>query len=348
MTWMPIPAAVSLPATSARYLPAVRSTPLALQRDETLAAGLRRVTLDQFDRALAGLTDPEADRDEAVHETRKAIKRLRAVLRMVRDEVGERVYRAENMVLRDTARRLSGVRDGAVMVEAVQKLRAHYGDYLARGAFAELEAALGERHQRRRRQVLEDAETLPSVVRTLRAARARYAAWPADASEAVGGRRVIRPGFEALGPGVGRTYRRGRKGLELARSQPSAVHFHEWRKEVKYLRHQMEVLEPLWPEVVGGLARSLDDLGEVLGEEHDLAVLLQLVAAVPTLCPHPVERSLLAAVAQHRRGELQLAGLVMGARIYAESPPRFLSRLEAYWEAWSTPAPLGMEANRGP
>lgn len=110
---------------------------------------------------------------------------------------------------------------------------------------------------------------------------------------------------------------------------------------MKYLRHQTELLEPLWPEVMQGQARSLDRLGDLLGLDHDLAILLRLVADLPDLCPDPVERSLLAALVQQRRRELQAAAFVVGAKAYAEPVDRHLDRIESYWEAWSQPSLTG-------
>ena len=273
------------------------------------------------------------------------MKRLRAMLRLVRPEIGTRAYRAENAMLRDTARLIAPVRDGAVMVDTVRNLRDDYGSRLAPTVFQELEMALIDRHLQRRARVLEDEAILHRVVANLRAARARYASWPVDGRFPSPGddrHPVIPHRFSSVGEGLEATYARGRREMHVALGDPTSEHFHAWRKRVKYLRHQMEILAPLWPDVVGGMAKSFDRLGEILGEEHDLAVLLHLVAGIPSLCPDPLDRSLLAALAQHRRAELRVAARALGTRLFAERPDQFADRMEAYWEAWDTPHPLGM------
>lgn len=123
--------------------------------------------------------------------------------------------------------------------------------------------------------------------------------------------------------------------MKLAYARPVPEHFHAWRKRVKYLRHQMEILSPVWPEVIGGLAGSLENLSDVLGDEHDQAAMIGLVASLPELVDDPDERNLLIALAQQRRRELQAAARVMGARVFAEEPDQFGGRLKAYWSAWS-------------
>src|SRR5665811_762772 len=97
-----------------RYLPAIPES-FTLGVDEPLSAGLRRLSLDEFDRAIGGLTQG-SDLDQAVHEARKSMKRLRALLRLIRDTLGENVYRFENDLLRDAGRLIGPVRDSAVLV----------------------------------------------------------------------------------------------------------------------------------------------------------------------------------------------------------------------------------------
>lgn len=319
-------------------LPAVPVADFNLSPGEPLAGGLRRLSLDQFDLALTGLRGQSVSRDLAVHEMRKAAKRIRALLRMVRPGIGERVFKAENAALRDAARLVSGVRDGAVLVDAVSQMRSRYGHLLAPGVFVDLEDRLRRRHQRMLARVLEDDDVIEQVVVELHRARSRYAAWPIDSEDPSfqisGNRRAISNTFSSIRPGIAATYRDGQKEMKSSLKAPTTEHLHAWRKQVKYLRHQVEVVSPVWPEVVGGLATSLSHLGDVLGDDHDQAELLRMVASLPDLIPDPDERNLLAALSQQRRRELQAAALVMGKRIYAEAPDRFAMRLEAYWSAW--------------
>ena len=320
-------------------LPAIPVAEFNLNPGEPLAGGLRRLSLHQCDLALTGLRGQTVGRDLAIHEMRKASKRLRALLRMVRPVIGERVFKAENAALRDAARLVAGVRDGAVLVDAVGQMRGRYGHLLAPGVFLDLEDRLRRRHQRMMSRVLEDDDVLEHVVAELHRARSRYAAWPTDVEDPRfqvphSNRRAISNTFSSIGPGIAATYRAGQKDLKSSMVAPTTEHLHSWRRNVKYLRHQVEIVSPVWPEVVGGLATSLSDLGDVLGDDHDQAELVRMVSSLPDLMPDPDERNLLVALSHQRRRELQAAALVMGKRIYAEAPDRFALRLEAYWSAW--------------
>jgi CHAD domain-containing protein len=317
-------------------LPAIPAPEFALTPGESLAVGLRRLSIDQFEHALEGFRDPAVSADVAVHEMRKATKRVRALLRMVRPAIGEKVFRYENSALRNASAMVAGVRDGAVMVKAVEQLRGRYQRLLAPGIFQITEERLNRRHQRVALRVLEDDEVMDQLQKVLYKARSRYVAWPVDPADPRSGKHVVPHRFSAIGPGIGATYARGRGEMKLAFENPLAENFHSWRKRVKYLRHQMEIVSPLWWEVVGGLATSLDTLGDVLGEEHDLSELTRLATSVPDLVPDPDERSLLVSLALQRRQELHGAARVIGRRIYAESPQQFTRRLGAYWRAWTT------------
>ena len=58
----------------------------------------------------------ESSPEEAVHSARKDMKKLRALLRLVRGELGASVYRRENARFREAAATLAGLRDADVML----------------------------------------------------------------------------------------------------------------------------------------------------------------------------------------------------------------------------------------
>ncbi|MPZ52675.1 MAG: CHAD domain-containing protein [Acidimicrobiia bacterium] len=303
---------------------------LALVPDRPLGWSLQRAAIIQFDKAINAITDSEMAVPQGVHEARKATKRIRATLRLVRCEIGKELYRYENRAVRDAARLLSPLRTSHVAVESLDGLRDRFGSRLSDSAFDDLDVRL-----RHREQAIETDAVATGVVsdfvRAMRFGRARFASWSVspDAESPYGGH--IRDDFDALAPGLVRTYKRGRRGMERARKTPSVANLHEWRKRVKYLRHQTEVLAPLWPEVVGGLSVAVDHLGDLLGHDHDLADLVRLVTVRPELCPDALDRSLLSALAQQERTEVLAGAYVAGERIYAESPNAFAARLGSYW-----------------
>jgi len=308
-------------------------TNFRLYPGEHLGAGLQRLSLTEMEVAASGFYDGEEAFGEAVHTARKSTKKIRALLRLVRSEIGERVYRFENETMRDTARLLTPVRSAAVMVIALDGLQVLYGSLLAADTFQETREWLTVNRARVEARAMEDPELVPRVVTNLERAHSRYASWPTDphARDVYG--TGIRDSYTSIGPGLKATYRRGRDEMVMAYRSPSPSTFHRWRKRVKYLKHQMEIVTPLWPEVILGMVITLDRMAELLGEDHDLAELLATLTSRPELCPNPVERSLLRALAEQRRSDVELASRILGRRIYAESPASLKGRFGAYWES---------------
>src|SRR5262245_16843053 len=95
--------------------------PFRFKLSEPFEDGWPRIGREQIERALAQL-EGSGDRAVAVHETRKSLKRLRALLQLIRPALGEEAYRAENAHLREIARLLSGARDRHVLFETIAKL----------------------------------------------------------------------------------------------------------------------------------------------------------------------------------------------------------------------------------
>jgi CHAD domain len=311
-----------------------------LHPGEPLGRGLQRLSLTELETAITAFYDGEAAFGGAVHTTRKSTKRIRALLRLVRFEIGAKVYRFENEAMRDTARLLSGVRSAAVMVESLDLVETLYHPLLADGTFVEARERLTVNRDRLEQRAMEDVELLPRVVAALERAHARYSTWPTDpiAREVYGN--GIRDRYQTIAPGMAAIYRRGRREMVIAYHSPAPTTFHAWRKRVKYLMHQMEIVTPLWPEVILGMVITLDRMAQLLGEDHDLADLLNTLASRPELCPNPLERSMIRALAEQRRSDVETAARILGRRIYAEKPDSLSSRFGAYWDS--------MEDARGP
>jgi CHAD domain-containing protein len=295
--------------------------------------GVKRVTMEQLELAAAGFFGGDLTLGGAVHESRKSVKKVRALLRLVRGELPENIYEFEDNSLRNTARLLSEIRSAQGVLNAAVSIQGLYGGLLAVGTFADLVERLSRRRDLTELRAVEDPNLVGRVVRSLERAYHRYGSWPTDpeAREVYGV--GIRDSFDAVGPGLKTTYDSGRHTMVQAYQRGEHGDFHEWRKRVKDMRHQMEFLAPLWPEVVVGTAMTLDRLGHILGEDNDLAELVSLLRDRPDLCPDPPERSLFRALANQRRGELQVAAEILGRRVYAEQPKSLTSRFGEYWGA---------------
>ena len=287
--------------------------------DETLPEGLRRAALGRIDNALDELTGKtDHGPDEAVHEARKDMKKLRALLRLVRSELGDELYRSENETFRDAARELSDVRDAQVMIATLDGLHSREPKKLPRAVVTALRAELVKRRGALEADTGGRQDAAKRAIEVLREARGRVADWPLESDS-----------FELVEPGLRRAYRRGRRSFRAAAGEPSVENFHEWRKRVKDLWYHQQLLELVNPELMEPAADGTHHLSTLLGDDHDLAVLDE---AVDELAPPEAHWALHRATAR-RRAELQADAFKLGRRIYADKPGAFTGRLERWFES---------------
>jgi CHAD domain-containing protein len=287
-----------------------------LRPGEDAADGVRRIARGQIDFAADELDGKgDGDLDSAVHESRKAFKRLRALVRVSRDALGDEAYRRENTIFRDAGRRLSAARDAAVMVETLEGLTARYRTELADDAFSGLRDALADEAAAASARLADDRGAVEEVQGALAAARRRVAGWPIDDD---GGLELLEPGFE-------RIYRRGRRALKAARKDPDTEQLHELRKRAKDLWHAAQILRPAAPKPMKKLARRAHALSDLAGDDHDLAV-LRAAARERHATLARGELALLEGLIDRRRGRLQRKALSRARRVYARKP-RKLARV---------------------
>jgi len=280
-----------------------------------------RVVTEQLDGAVAKLTATGGDRVEAVHGARKHVKKARSAMRLVRGELAPKTYRKENDRLRMAARELSGPRDAQVAVTALDRLRdAGQGDVAPR-VWSEVRRVLDDRRQAAGEAVLGEGGTATAVAERLAAARDRLAGLDLD-----------RGGWKALRGGLRREYARGLDARAAAARKPTADNLHAWRRRVKDGWYHTRLLEPVWPAPLEQVAAEAQRLSELLGDDHDLANLRATLAG--DAGAFGVDLDGLLALIDARRRALQAEALLLGDRLYAESPKAFVGRLEHYWRAW--------------
>jgi CHAD domain-containing protein len=287
------------------------------ERGEPLPEAIARVARGRIDDAideLGGGTDSSPE--DAVHNARKDLKKLRALLRLTRSELGKAVYQRENASFRDAAAALSGVRDADVMLATLEKLE------LEEAVSGPLRQSL-EAHRLRtggggREQAAAEA------VEMLSEARARIVDWPLEDDS-----------FSVIEPGLRRMYRSGRREWRAMRKEPTVEGLHEWRKRTKEFWYDHELLRTLWEPVMKAVGNEAHELSDLLGDDHDLAVLLEWAREHADPAPELVE------AVDARRRDLQEQAIELGARLYADRTKVFIRRLERLYEASREPAGVG-------
>jgi hypothetical protein len=303
--------------------------------------------------------------EEAVHETRKALKRLRAMLRLLESTLGREALAAETAALREVASELSGARDAEVMLATLDALLERHPRRLDRAGVHRLRGWLVAERERTRRASVGDPVRVALAIADLNTCKLRVQRWQLPAGDELA----------LLGPGLHRLYGQGRRRRRHARTRRGERRrtraMHEWRKRVKDLRYVAEMLQRCQPPGPLGLtlpdtvpwttasrckssskplrqlARSADQLGELLGEDHDLAVLGELVdgrplgsdGGAPPKLGRRTRKAMRRAIAKRRR-RLGRRAFKDGKRLYGQKTKRFVRRTQkTYARAAASSAP---------
>jgi len=296
--------------------------PYKFKRSESVPEGIKRIVTEEIDSAVHELARGK-NRDEAVHEARKSLKKIRGALRLVQPELG-RTYREENAQLGDIGRKLSEIRDATAIIEVFDGLLDRFRGDVHRSALTSIRRAL-ERSKRETEQALDVGNVIKQAAATLRSARKRVGKWPLE-----------NDGFKAISGGLEERYRRGRKAMAAARKDPKPENYHEWRKRAKDHWYHVRLIEPVWTDILEAREKSLKDLETWLGDDHNFVVLNERIKNEPEKFGDEKQLTFFCALVSEHQNELRQNSMALGERIYEEKPRHFTASLSKLWDAWQS------------
>jgi CHAD domain-containing protein len=275
----------------------------------------------------------------AVHEARKSIKRARAIVRLLEGELGDETSVREQARLRRAAAGLAGARDAEVMLATLEAVTKRHRKKLGkRKGVDRLHRRLAADRKAAERDLFEPANRL-RVASELRAFAAGADTWQLG----------DRPGLDPIAAALRSVYAAGRKRMAKAGGKRGGRMrtMHQWRKRVKDLRYAAEALQGNTASESGpgrkrahsahaakgswwlaDLATDADELGELLGEEHDLAVLGEWISdnGASAGAGRSTRRALRKLI-RRRRAKLRRRALRRGKSLYELGPRKFIARV---------------------
>lgn len=279
-----------------------------------------RITLDSEARGNAsndGLARQRGTQvyDGAVlaHETRKTIKRMRALASLLRDQLGEDELRRRRQALRVTASRLAGARDAEVRLATLETLSKRYPRRLAVNGIELLRGGLERERDEARRTI--DYGALLDDLKSLR-------------KELVGLQLAVHD-LGSLGPGLEGLYGEARRRYRRTRRKKAsnALAAHDWRKRVKSLYYALDALGG--SDGARATTRRAERLGDMLGEEHDLWLLETYLEQHPDAAgTDSSARKTVLRLALRRRRRLHKRALRKGERLFKPRPGEFAKRMQ--------------------
>ena len=282
-----------------------------LKLREPLSKGVKRIFREEIEAAVRLCRHPARQRGVTVHEVRKHLKKLRAALRLTKNEVGKNRWASEDRCLREIGRLVSDLRDAHVRFQTLIQLR---GD--AKQQFPRIEELLSmERESFSAAFAGWQKQAIPKLERV----GERLSRWPLAGIT-----------WKQICGVVAKSYRRGQNRLAKALKKRDPESFHVWRMSVKELWYQLRILRPLNRLVLEEIATDAKTLGELLGRAHDFAFLLARLdreRGDQALYDELVQFQKLI---QKRGKRLHRDALELGRRFYAEPPKAFAKRISIF------------------
>ncbi|NLS05394.1 CHAD domain-containing protein [Rhizobium sp. P32RR-XVIII] len=298
--------------------------PFRIRPDADFTDEFRDAAGRELRRAIATLEQQPDGADEAIHDFRKNLKKVRSLYRLVAREVPD-FQKRENARLRDAAKSLSAIRDAAALIGTVEYLKEKARSMEEAEALGRTVAILEAR-----RDWMAEAESgleqkLQETADVLKEARAALD----DVSFSGSGKKAIR----LVGKGWRRTARKARAAIARCHDEASAEAFHELRKRTQDFRAYHRLLTPLWPAAMKARRADTKELVDILGHVHDLAVLGALVEAEPQLFTRDDDLSRLLDSIAHRQQEDRRDSLVKAEAVFAGKPAKEAKHIEVLWRA---------------
>ena len=287
----------------------------ALQPGLAVGEALRAVARDILSEARAAIEDPANSDAVAVHEFRRAMKRWRALLRMLEPflETDGRRLRTE---ARDLARSLGGARDRQSALDALDDLAKH-GLTLSARSLATMRGRIEALRQTAETDVLTGDMRL-RLSSTLAQADSAVERWPLHTLT-----------FADVADRLMLGFRDARRALPRQWSDTDPEDLHDLRKRIVNHRYQMEIVAPLWPRFGRMWVGEAQRLRDRLGRHQDLTLLTGLVQPHASLAPW--RSRLTPAIAQRMRDHVAAARRI-ASRLFVEKPGAFRRRLDVIWE----------------
>jgi CHAD domain-containing protein len=280
-----------------------------IEGSESVAHAIRRLARKQLRNAVAALNETKHPLTSRVHDVRTSIKKVRALTALARPATGRRARTADRRLQRAAAL-TSALRDAEVLLETFDSLLPALASESESKSLQRARSALVVRLGDIARS-FEIERRIDELEARLRRARRETKRWVPRKS-----------GWRAAREGLVRGYRDARHAMACAYQEDSGRVFHEWRKTVKAHRHRLQLFHDIWPGDPA-LIEALDQLGELLGGEHDLGVLEQTVGTDRLVFPEERDRARLMVLIEQRRGVLRARAHPLGERLFMERPRVF-------------------------
>lgn len=294
-----------------------------IRPDRPFTKEVRSVAEHQLRQAIRFLEEQPDGPHEAVHDARKKFKRVRALYRLIQPDAKEFRTR-ENARIRNMAKTLSLVRDATALVETIDYLAGQAGSPEDLAALHCASKAL----IKRRDGIAHGESDLPAKIaaaaETCREAIEALQDLALDDSPHRTARRLAKAWRKQLS--------RAAADLVACEDSGDAEHFHDLRKVGQTYWMHLALLSDLWSSAMRAKQREAKALVDLLGHEHDLSVLTQVVNENPDLFGDSETLARLIGSIIARQQQLRREALDQAKLVFADDADTEAARIALLWK----------------
>ncbi len=292
--------------------------PYRLRKRESISDGTKRILQEQTGAIISALSDRGGDLDARIHDVRKRLKRVRAVLRLVTLKLDADALDVHDSVLRGVGRKLAPARDATVILARFEELAVHFTG----GAIERIRELLADslKHAKRKLLTPEKLAVLAGEIRSVAGTLARVG--------------TVEEGWPAVERGLSDGYRTARKHVRAAFADPEVDSLHECRRHAKWFWEQLRMVRRALSKPLVRMLPRLEKFTDILGRYHDF-YMLQM--SLNEAAAHGLEVAKFPAL--HKRINSEMGKCLKRARrlstgAFVLRPKAMIARIHTGWKQW--------------
>jgi CHAD domain-containing protein len=290
----------------------------SITNNEEISVAAHRVLTEQYNIIIDACSNHDTPH-ESIHDTRKSSKRIRAVLRLIKPDISAEIYNKEKKLLRELSGKFATARNIHVFAEEFDSIMKAGILELPATTENEIRSFFKEREEEALKLLL-DLDMFKVVGKKNEEARDRLAAVD----------------FSSLGPhtiykGVSKVFAWGQKQMIHSQQFPTDDNLHEMRKRMKALMYLVKLVKDVSPVFFNGYYRGLKSASLALGEDHNMAEMLNYIDTISVEILPEVEREKIHKYITSQRQQIQVEVWPLIAKLYTGQADEFSKRIKAYW-----------------
>jgi CHAD domain-containing protein len=262
------------------------------------------------------INNSEKNIDVLIHDSRKRVKNIRALLKLIQDELTENKFKEFNNSLRNLNRNSAAVRRSYVMLKIIEnELKSNTNIPNVR-LLEYLKSIIEER------MVISQPKISTNQLLT------QYSDYFHFLAKYLGNVSLNKMEFTLIRTGLERIYDTAKNCSQISRKKHDVILYHELRKNIKDLSYVLEIIQIGWPSIIKSYNKQLKILAEIIGEMHDLHEFKAMLSN--SKVPIGMKK---AAIEVHNEIQQRINSLIIVSdeitvKIFAEKTKCFVSRLE--------------------